>query len=94
MKVIKAGRKQKGWSTEQECTGYGNGLGGCGALLLVEVSDVYITLRCCLHETDVFYTFRCPCGVETDLRSVPQVVREAAEKRYRAEHDGKDWRGP
>lgn len=40
MKVLRPGRKQKGWSTEAECTGLGNGGGGCGAKLLVEEDDV------------------------------------------------------
>jgi|19_taG_2_1085344.scaffolds.fasta_scaffold03914_2 hypothetical protein len=30
MKVIKEGRDQSGWVEEFNCTGEGNGLGGCG----------------------------------------------------------------
>ena len=74
MQVIKPGRKQKGWAREFECTGKGNGGGGCGAMLLVEQDDVY-----CTHHYDysgghdVFCTFRCQeCGVETDI---PKEVR-------------------
>ncbi len=68
MKVLKEGRKQKGWAKEFTCTGNGNSGGGCGAVLLVEQEDVFRTYRNCLHETDVFNTFRCAaCGVLTDI---------------------------
>lgn len=43
MKIIKEGRKQTGWSKELTCTGKGNGGGGCGAVLLVEQTDLYNT---------------------------------------------------
>lgn len=69
MKVLKAGRKQTGWSRKCKCTGNGNGGGGCGAELLVEQGDIYLT-----HsferdgDGDTYNTFRCAaCGVETDL---------------------------
>lgn len=47
MKVLKPGREQTGWAREAECTGHGNGGGGCGALLLVERDDVYETSQTC-----------------------------------------------
>ena len=69
MKILKKGRVQKGWSMEFECTGEGNGGGGCGAKLLVEYSDLYKT-----HHYDyggghdVYVTFRCSCcRVQTDI---------------------------
>jgi len=80
MKVLKKGRKQKGWSTEATCTGTGNGNGGCGARLLVEQADLFKTYRNCLHETDTFITFKCSaCGVLTDLKefSVPSHLHIA-----------------
>lgn len=69
MKVIKKGTGQKGWSTEVKCTGDGNHGGGCGATLLVEQPDLYITRS---HHYDgsseSYVTFTCPeCDVETDL---------------------------
>ena len=76
MKVLKKGREQKGWSVEVTCTGEGNGLGGCGAKLLVEEADLYQTTRCCRDEVDYFVTFRCiECRVETDIyESVPSAI--------------------
>jgi hypothetical protein len=40
MKVLEKG---PGWSMEVVCTGRGNGGCGCGAKLLVERGDVYLT---------------------------------------------------
>jgi len=82
MKVLKKGRKQKGWSVEFKCTGGGNGGGGCGAELLIEISDCYITSQHCIGDDypDEFVTFTCAeCGVETDLpdsKSPPFAMRE------------------
>lgn len=78
MKILKPGREQKGWAAELECTGHGNGDGGCGALLLVDEGDVFETQRNCRDETDYYTTFRCPCGVLTDINYVPHHVREIA----------------
>lgn len=70
MKVLKKGRKQKGWSVEVDCTGSGNGGGGCGARLLVEQPDLFRTTRSIRDETEHFVTFKCcECGVLTDLGS-------------------------
>ena len=72
MKIIKPGREQTGWTTEEKCTGAGNGGGGCGAVLLVEQGDIYRTFRHCRDERDEFHTFACSaCGVETDLAKRP-----------------------
>lgn len=85
MKVIKPGREQRGWSTEQVCTGKGNGNGGCGATLLVEQSDLYLTESHARDETTTYVTFRCSaCGVETDLGDtwrVPDTVMRGLKKR-------------
>ena len=75
MKILKKGREQRGWSVEAECTGEGNGLGGCGALLLVEEADLYKTSSSVRDEVTIFITFKCSaCGVETDLTCVPWQV--------------------
>lgn len=77
MKVIKAGRQQHGWSKEFECTGTGNGGGGCGATLLVEEADLFHTSRSSYDgETDYFVTFKCcSCGVLTDIKDYPRHAR-------------------
>ncbi len=69
MKVLKKGRGQKGWAKKSVCTGKGNGMGGCGAKLLVEEGDL---IRTGSHHYDCsseyYTTFICPeCGVMTDL---------------------------
>jgi hypothetical protein len=68
MKVLKPGRKQKGWSIETTCTGSGNDGGGCGAKLLVEQGDLFKTTSQARDETTTYVTFKCSeCGVLTDL---------------------------
>ncbi len=72
MKLIKEGRPQKGWAKEQTCTGAGNKGGGCGATLLVEQGDLYLTHRGGSNYGDdngtPCVTFQCmACGVETDV---------------------------
>lgn len=73
MKVLKKGRQQKGWASQQICTGNGNGGGGCGAKLLVEQGDLYKTASGHYDgSTDHFVTFSCSeCGVMTDLKNYP-----------------------
>lgn len=70
MKVLEQGRAQKGWAKECVCTGHGNGNGGCGAKLLVERDDVYLTHSYHYDGShEVYYTFQCAgCGVETDIK--------------------------
>lgn len=77
MKVLKPGREQKGWAIEAECTGSGNGDGGCGATLLVEEGDLFVTRSRHRDEVERFTTFKCAaCGVLTDLPEgrVPSAV--------------------
>ena len=85
MKVIEKGRPQKGWAKQCRCTGAGNSGGGCGALLLVERDDLYLTQRNCRDETDYFLTFRCPeCVVETDVSDGPSgLLRELIDAQRR-----------
>lgn len=76
MKVLEKG---PGWGLECKCTGNGNGGGGCGAKLLVERGDIYLTHKYYIDgDHDVFYTFRCPeCAAETDIdeNKVPSMIR-------------------
>jgi hypothetical protein len=68
MKIIKPGREQKGWAKQFECTGEGNGDGGCGAILLIEESDLFQTHTNSRDETDYYTTFKCvSCEVLTDI---------------------------
>ena len=71
MKVINPGRDQEGWAKEKECTGHGNGGGGCGAILLVEEEDIYKTFVSYGYgSSDSYRTFQCPqCGVETGFKN-------------------------
>ncbi len=69
MKVIRPGREQKGWAKELECTGKGNGDGGCGAILLVEQDDLLRTGSSAMGERDYYVSFICAaCGVMTDTK--------------------------
>lgn len=78
MKVIKEGRPQKGWAAEHTCSGAGNGNGGCGAILLIEESDLFMTSSTCRDETDYYVTFTCcQCGVKTDPKDIPVRIRSA-----------------
>jgi hypothetical protein len=69
MKILKKGRGQKGWTKEFTCTGKGNGGGGCGAVLLVELGDLFQTSSSDYGgDTDYYVTFKCcQCGVKTDI---------------------------
>lgn len=93
MKILKRGRKQKGWSTKATCTGLGNGNGGCGAELLVERDDLFRTESHARDETTTYTTFKCKaCGVLTDLEDVPYEVQGGlpSKKSWEALHA--DWR--
>ncbi len=73
MKVIRKGkgRKMGVWSIEKECTGSGNGGGGCGAKLRVEDGD-FLRTGCHSYDgsSEYFISFVCPvCKVMTDLKS-------------------------
>lgn len=70
MKVLKAGRDQSSWAKEFHCTGHGNKDGGCGALLLVERADLFLTFSSARDETETYVTFQCSqCHVLTDIPS-------------------------
>ena len=76
MKVLAKGRKQTGWSKKATCTGRGNGDGGCGAKLLVEEPDLYLTHSSHYDgSNETYVTFRCcECGVQTDIEGVPGPI--------------------
>ena len=77
MKILKPGRMQTGWAKEKECTGEGKGGGGCGALLLVEVGDLFRTEACHQSDVDRFVTFKCgACGVLTNIEDAPVHLME------------------
>lgn len=87
MKVLKKGREQKSWARTLNCTGHGNGNGGCKAKLLVEHSDIYKTHS--YHydgSNEVYLTFSCPiCNVESDIPksvSVPNRDKILDEKEF------------
>jgi hypothetical protein len=74
VKVLKAGRQQKGWTTTATCTGGGNGGGGCKAKLLVQEGDLFQTASGHYDgSVDYFVTFKCPaCEVLTDIENYPK----------------------
>lgn len=77
MKVVKKG---KGWSKQQECTGVGNGDGGCGSTLEFEPRDIFLTERTFMgRDYESYFTIECPeCGALTDLKKndIPRRFHE------------------
>lgn len=84
MKVIEKGREQCGWSAEVVCTGKGNCGGGCGAKLLVEQADLYLTSSSHYDGSrEEYATFRCcECRVQTDIPNpvVPGRIKRSLTK--------------
>ena len=71
MKLIQKGRDQKTPAKELECTGKGNGGNGCGAILLVEETDVFATTSQARDETTHYTTFQCSeCNDWTDIEGL------------------------
>lgn len=69
MKVLEKGTTD-GQAFRYRCSGSGsgNGDGGCGATLLVEPGDVFVTLSHARNESTNYRTIRCTdCGVWSDL---------------------------
>lgn len=71
MKVIQSGdQRGKGWKRQYICSGKGNDCEGCGAVLLVEQSDLFHTTSGARDEVEYHATFCCPeCGAYTDIPS-------------------------
>lgn len=92
MKVLKKGTKAE-WPKRLACSGAGNGGGGCGAELLVELDDLGHTTRCCIGESEEYFaSFRCPdCGALTDVGGYPGPARELPKMRG---NWNRPWRKP
>lgn len=75
MKVLKPGKPL--WPKQKTCTGEGNNGGGCGAVLLVEVADLFRTGRHPYDGSHEYYvSFECPeCGRLTDIDDCPVPIR-------------------
>lgn len=71
MKVLETGTKGLNWTMKHRCTGWGNGGGGCEALLEVEKSDLRYFKGVpgdSWGSRDPAVTFKCPCcSTLTDL---------------------------
>lgn len=82
MKVVKKGNGQRGWAKELECTatwsGDKNGVTGCGAILLVESSDIVAVGQKGGDYTEAgrnCYGFICPeCDQVTETEDLPQSI--------------------
>ena len=75
MKVLKPGDGRKEWSFKTKCTGHGNEGGGCKAVLLIGLSDLFHTHSSHYDgSNEIYTTFKCvECGVLTDLPVGTQV---------------------
>jgi hypothetical protein len=80
VKVIKKGRQQKGWAKQITCTGKGHGRGGCGAVLLIEESDLLRGERWVMgRDHEVWVYFVCSeCGVKSEVNNYPGDVYKLA----------------
>lgn len=71
MKVLEPGKFGENWTIQHRCTGWGNGGGGCEALLEIEKSDLRYFRGVpgdSWGSRDPAVTFKCPCcSTLTDL---------------------------
>lgn len=71
MKVLEPGKsKEEKWTIQHRCTGWGNNVEGCNALLEIELDDLryYSGQEFPWRTSEPAVTFRCPCcGKTTDL---------------------------
>ena len=59
------------WAVQIMCTGKGNSDNGCGAVILVEESDLFNTTTV----TTVQTSFHCTeCKANTDIDNVPESI--------------------
>lgn len=88
MEVLSKGNPAKPWSKKFKCTGSGNNIIGCGALLLVSQGDLYQTAHHSYDgSSDYYTTFMCPCcGAETDVK-VPYDVQLLGKQPSKSERD-------
>jgi hypothetical protein len=83
MKIKEKGTRQTHWEKEFECTGIGNDHmhKSCGALLIIEEEDLFITSFTNYGgDRETFITFQCiQCGSHTDVarEDVPEPVRRS-----------------
>lgn len=64
------------WSVQILCSGKGNNKIGCGAVLLVEESDLFNSTRVIEHDHVVMQTSFCctECKAHTDIDNVPTEI--------------------
>lgn len=79
MTVITPGRNEPGWKTRVTCVG-GEWEKGCGAVLEIEKSDLFVVRSHDICGPRAEPTFRCPCckvstGVKGEFSDLPS--REA-----------------
>ncbi len=84
MKILEYGNKAS-WETKQKCDANGwEGL-GCGAKLLIDAEDIFISERIFIDgSSENYFTFTCPvCGQNSDIckSEIPEKVRSYILKR-------------
>ena len=70
MKILELGRVGEKWTIQHRCTAWGNGYGGCNALLEIEYDDLrfYEGQEFPWRVSKPAVCFKCPCcGKTTDL---------------------------
>lgn len=82
------GELEEPWTIQHRCSGYGNGGGGCNALLLVGELDLRLTTPGHFNGNGepLYVTFTCPvCLKETDLpqQYVPESVYERVKNNHK-----------
>jgi hypothetical protein len=68
MRIIKEGKLPPPWSRETRCFSPDPLRPGCGSVLAVEASDLYVIKKNYGYATEDLLCFECPfCGVENHL---------------------------
>lgn len=80
MKVLRSWKSgTPTWSTTIVCTGLGGSKNGCGALLFVEQSDLFVTAHSGLvHDEAINYVTVecCECEATTDIGMLSEIPLE------------------